>query len=229
MARDETELLEMGARIKELREAHGFKQQWIADQIGVTLRTYQFWQAGASPPEQENLEKLALLFGVTPKYILKGETPTPVHDRGPQLDRIENLLNTLMLVTDDQREATAARIRELMAQQCLDQTALARKADLSEKTISRLLNSEMDARYKTLNQIAKALGVTEQELRGIEVTPPAAEIVERLNRIEAQIERLTTVLLSDAVVETVQAELHPPAQPSSRRAGARKPARRKAG
>lgn len=98
MARDETELLEMGARITELRAAHGFKQQWIADQIGVSLRAYQFWQAGASPPEQESLEKLAKLFGVTPKYILKGETPD-LHDE-TQLDRIETKLDRLLAVIE---------------------------------------------------------------------------------------------------------------------------------
>ena len=75
MARDQAQLLEMGARIKELREAHGYTQQRVADHVGVTLRTYQFWQAGKSPPSRDSLEKLAELFCVTPTYITRGETP----------------------------------------------------------------------------------------------------------------------------------------------------------
>lgn len=89
MARERLDLLEMGQRIARLRRDHGFSQQYIADYVGVRLRTYQFWQQGKSPPEQENLEKLAELFGVTPKYILKGETPELLVQREDQLDRIE--------------------------------------------------------------------------------------------------------------------------------------------
>jgi transcriptional regulator with XRE-family HTH domain len=107
MARDETELLEMGLRIKELRKSHGYKQQWIADQVGVELRTYQFWQAGDFAPEQENLEKLAALFGVTPKYILKGETPELLSDRRDQLDRIEAKLDQLLAPGGNVRERLA--------------------------------------------------------------------------------------------------------------------------
>jgi transcriptional regulator with XRE-family HTH domain len=95
MAKDEVELLEMGARIKELRESHGFKQQWIADQIGVELRTYQFWQAGKSRPEQQHLEKLAALFHVTPKYLLRGETPELLAARTDQLTRMEDQISRL--------------------------------------------------------------------------------------------------------------------------------------
>lgn len=88
MARDQTQLLAMGARIKELRESHGLKQQWIADQVGVSLRTYQFWQEGKSPPSQDNLEKLADIFGVTTRYIMRGDTPDLSGSAG-RLERIE--------------------------------------------------------------------------------------------------------------------------------------------
>lgn len=110
MAREKTELLEMGERIRELRKLHGFKQQWIADQIGVQLRTYQFWQAGKSPPEQENLEKLAALFGVEPKYILNGETPELPMSRDAQLTRIEEKVDQLcgLLLGDGEPVADVA-------------------------------------------------------------------------------------------------------------------------
>jgi transcriptional regulator with XRE-family HTH domain len=96
--RAEVELLEMGQRIAELRESHGYKQEWIADQVGVKLRTYQFWQQGKHPPTGDALEKLAELFGVTPRYILKGETPdlfAGQNEVAQRLDRIEAQLETL--------------------------------------------------------------------------------------------------------------------------------------
>jgi transcriptional regulator with XRE-family HTH domain len=109
MARDEAQLLAMGLRIKELRLSRGYKQQWIADKIGVTLRTYQFWQQGKIPPTGENLERLAKLFGVTPTYILRGETPDPFGSAS-QLDRIEAKLNEVIerLVVAEVMAAVAA-------------------------------------------------------------------------------------------------------------------------
>jgi transcriptional regulator with XRE-family HTH domain len=100
VARDEVQLLEMGQRIAELRESNGYKQQWIADKVGVTLRTYQFWQAGKFPPEQENLEKLAKLFNVTPRFILKGETPAPFVNGADRSEILELLRRLDQRLTD---------------------------------------------------------------------------------------------------------------------------------
>lgn len=113
MARDEVALLEMAARIKELRESHGYKQQFVADKVGVELRTYQFWQQGKHAPEQDALEKLAKLFGVTPKYILRGDTPD-LSSRD-QLDRIEQRLERMQAVIEQLagNEVVAAALEEL--------------------------------------------------------------------------------------------------------------------
>lgn len=115
MARDQAQLLEMGERIRQLREAHGYKQQWIADQVGVTLRSYQFWQAGKSPPEQENLEKLAKLFGVKPKYILQGDTPDLASNgQDSTLTEILELLRRLdARLTDAEQERSNATAQQL--------------------------------------------------------------------------------------------------------------------
>lgn len=114
MARDEQHRLEMGARIKELRAIHGFKQQYIADQIDVDKRTYQMWQAGQTEPNQEHLEKLAALFGVTPTFILRGETPDPLSSRSDQLDQIEAMLRALDEQVRLMRGETAARDAEVL-------------------------------------------------------------------------------------------------------------------
>lgn len=140
MARDEVKLLEMGERIRELRESHGYKQEWIADQVGVKLRTYQFWQQGKHPPEQDSLEKLAQLFGVTPRYILKGETPDllgggqdviarleRIEQRFSILERIEAQLTTLTEMVEQLALAEAeALLASEQAAQRARQTAAAR-------------------------------------------------------------------------------------------------------
>lgn len=140
MARDEKERREMGARIEELRASRGFKQQYIADRVGVQLRTYQLWQAGAITPGQENLEKLAEVFCVTPQFILRGETPdlSLPEDQLSQLDRIEAKLDAIQAETQKrydtldrlirQREDAERRIRHMSAEEADEMIRLLQEA-----------------------------------------------------------------------------------------------------
>jgi transcriptional regulator with XRE-family HTH domain len=65
---------ERGDRIRELRA--GIPQPRIADQVGVTLRAYQEWEAGGGIG-WDNLVKLAEVFGVTEEYIEFGVAGRP--------------------------------------------------------------------------------------------------------------------------------------------------------
>lgn len=109
MAKDAAERLEMGARIKDLRKQHGYRQQHVADACDVGLRTYQFWEAGKHRPEQEALEKLAALYDVTTVFVLRGPTPELFanQDEG-QLARIERKLDDLF----DLRHSSLSQILE---------------------------------------------------------------------------------------------------------------------
>lgn len=82
---------EVGARIKELRGPK--PQPLIADEVGVTLRAYQEWEAGGGIA-WANLQKLAVVFNVSENYLLYGATETT----GPQtqLDRVEAKLDDLL-------------------------------------------------------------------------------------------------------------------------------------
>lgn len=148
MARDEQQLREMGARIKELRLAHGYKQQWIADQIGVTLRTYQNWQAGATPPEQENLEKLAELFEVEPRYIMRGDTPDLLGTMGgdalARLERIETAIEDL---------ATGSRLDRLERIEAALET-LARRQELYVLAMTDI-STRLEQIQQTTEQMAQ--------------------------------------------------------------------------
>lgn len=82
---------EIGERIAKLRKSRGNPpQEVVAQQLGVSYRAYQAWEAGDAKPAYRNLSKLAAFFGVTEEYILMGgEEPERAT---PQLDRIEALL-----------------------------------------------------------------------------------------------------------------------------------------
>lgn len=81
---------------------------------------------------------------------------------------------TIRLVTSEQRQALANRVRALMEDQNLDNVRLARASGVSEKTISRIINAKLAPRYSTLERLSRALGLAENELWvGIGVTASA--------------------------------------------------------
>lgn len=107
---------------------------------------------------------------------------------------------TILLVTQEQRDQIAKRVRTLMQEQGFTNAALAYEAGVAEKTISRLINAKKESRYDTLDKVARALGITEQELRGpppaplgLDAAAPAngaevpASVLERLDAIDEKL------------------------------------------
>lgn len=78
---------------------------------------------------------------------------------------------TILLVTQQQRDALAERVRGEMEKRGWNNPKLARETGLSEKTISRVINGRKDPRLDTIERIAKAFEVSEQELRGAPLAP----------------------------------------------------------
>ena len=120
---------------------------------------------------------------------------------------------TIQLVTQQQRDEIAARVRAEMARQGLTNPALARKADLAEKTISRLINARRDARYDTLDRVSRALGV---DLRPTPVAPlglgqngNGSDEVTQLDRIEAKLDALIEQFVGAEIVRVATQELAP--------------------
>lgn len=87
MAMELEQQREVAARLRELRGPK--TQPYMADQVGVTLRAYQEWEAGGGI-KWANLQRLAEIHGVSEDYLLYGEQAR----QGPQtqLDRIETVL-----------------------------------------------------------------------------------------------------------------------------------------
>lgn len=57
-------------RLKELRQSKKQTQQEIADIVGVTKRTYIYWEQGERQIKPEKAKVLADYFGVTVGYLL---------------------------------------------------------------------------------------------------------------------------------------------------------------
>ena len=57
-------------RIKQLRKEKNFKQQQLADQFSVKLRTYQGYEYGESYPDVAKLVAIADFFDVSLDYLM---------------------------------------------------------------------------------------------------------------------------------------------------------------
>ncbi len=69
----------LSKRLKELRRERHLTQQNLADHLGITTRTYQYYESEtdkAHRPDLETLVILADLFDVTLDYLV-GRTDTP--------------------------------------------------------------------------------------------------------------------------------------------------------
>ena len=57
-------------RLKELRQEKKLTQQEIANKIGVTKRTYIYWEKGERQIKPDKAQQLANIFGVSVGYLL---------------------------------------------------------------------------------------------------------------------------------------------------------------
>lgn len=59
-----------GPRLKAARNSASLTQQQLANQLGVTLRTYQRYEDGTTEPTLYALVSVSIILGVTSDYLL---------------------------------------------------------------------------------------------------------------------------------------------------------------
>lgn len=57
-----------------LRNIHGYSQEEVAGEIGISRQAYAKWESGATIPDVEKCASLARLYGTTVDSLLKTET-----------------------------------------------------------------------------------------------------------------------------------------------------------
>jgi len=62
--------MDLGIKIRRLREKHGFKQINLANALQVTTQAVSKWEKGASYPDIKSLTKIAILFNVSTDFLL---------------------------------------------------------------------------------------------------------------------------------------------------------------
>lgn len=64
-------------RLRTLREAAGYTQQEVAEQIGVAAQTYWRWEQGRGEPSFRQICAVAAMFGKTPNDFVTDEEEPP--------------------------------------------------------------------------------------------------------------------------------------------------------
>ena len=73
----------LGQRLKDLRKHKKVGQKEVAELLGVSLRSYQFYESGEYDPSLPNLVVLADYFQVSTDYLLgRSDEPGYEKDRG---------------------------------------------------------------------------------------------------------------------------------------------------
>ena len=57
-------------KLKELRVAHGYTQDYVASALGIVRQTYSHYETGKRTPNSEAIFKLASLYHITSDELL---------------------------------------------------------------------------------------------------------------------------------------------------------------
>ena len=63
--------------MRQERKKHGWSQEFVAQQIGVTPETVHYIETGQRKPSYVVLVKLEVLFGLTHRQLFGAANPTP--------------------------------------------------------------------------------------------------------------------------------------------------------
>ena len=65
--------MELSGKLKEERQKFHFTQESLAEELGVSSKTIQSWEAGKTVPSLKQCSELSDLYGVSMDYLLKSD------------------------------------------------------------------------------------------------------------------------------------------------------------
>jgi transcriptional regulator with XRE-family HTH domain len=98
--------VEIGRRLRTLREKHDLYASDVAKKLNIHRSTYTNYESGERTPDPEKLNKLAEIFNTTVDYLTcKVDDPTPAENKEDSLE-ITEVLKKVKKVTWDGKELT---------------------------------------------------------------------------------------------------------------------------
>ena len=106
----------MNNRIKECRKAAGMSQKYVSMTLGLAGPSISNWESGKTKPTNENLVRLASLFGVTVDYLL-GIDSTKQQEKAPTPDDARAEAKMLLEGMDDEQYQAALQYLKFLQTQ----------------------------------------------------------------------------------------------------------------
>lgn len=151
-------------RLKELRQSKNKTQQELADLVGVTKRTYIYWEQGERQIKPEKAKVLADYFGVSVSYLL-GDSINRY-----ELEHIEKAIRDKSIELDEPLDSEALKqtlsysdvvafwsldlkvIQQIYIYYCENKSQLLTLKDVLEK-ISKNIEDEIKGNMETLSLV----------------------------------------------------------------------------
>ena len=106
----------MNNRIKECRKAAGMSQKYVSMTLGLAGPSISNWESGKTKPTNENLVRLASLFGVTVDYLL-GIDSTKPQEKAPTPDDARAEAKMLLEGMDEEQYQAALQYLKFLNNQ----------------------------------------------------------------------------------------------------------------
>ncbi len=85
-----------GEKISALRKKYGYKQEELAELLGVSRQAVSRWESDCAFPETEKLLKMSKLFDCSVDYLLKYDAAESVNERSAESGRAGNFLDGVL-------------------------------------------------------------------------------------------------------------------------------------
>ena len=102
--------LQFGERIRSRRSALNFTQEYVSDQIGISLRFYQMIERGEKSLSLDTLINLSQILSASIDYLLFGDLP----------NSLENPIAEILHSLSPAQKTDAVKILTLYAKACKD-------------------------------------------------------------------------------------------------------------
>jgi transcriptional regulator with XRE-family HTH domain len=106
---------EFGERLFELRGKKGFTQVYVAERLGISTRSYAFWERRITAIHAEQIAQLAEIFSVSADYLVGVETVPKEKRNGPK-GKIEQVFESVHNLPKAKQEQIAGVVEALVAQ-----------------------------------------------------------------------------------------------------------------
>lgn len=117
------------AMVKEYRTANSLTMEQLAEKIGKTKSTISKWESGTRSPKIQEIEELAIFFGIDPQVMMFGKTYTSPTEAPDSL--LSDITGKVVQLTTPRKKIVLATATEQLEEQLAESKVI----DLHEEPL----------------------------------------------------------------------------------------------